>query len=59
MLTVGNVHYDFLLLSIAKKFGLEALETIKFAEFVLTSDDHSAIQKKYKEIYEKVLTDEE
>ena len=59
MLTVGNVHYDFLLLSIAKKFGLEASETIEFAEFVLISDDHSAIQKKYKEIYEKVLTDEE
>ena len=59
MLTVGNVHYDFLLLSIAKKFGLEASETIEFAEFVLTSDDHFAIQKKYKEIYEKVLTDEE
>ena len=59
MLTVGNVHYDFLLLSIEKKFGLEASETIEFAEFVLTSDDHSAIQKKYKEIYEKVLTDEE
>jgi hypothetical protein len=59
MLTIENVHYDFLLLSIAKKFGLEASETIEFAEFVLTSDDHSAIQKKYKEIYEKVLTDEE
>ena len=59
MLTVENVHYDFLLLSIAKKFGLEASETIEFAEFVLTSDDHSAIQKKYKEIYEKILTDEE
>ena len=59
MLTVENVHYDFLLLSIAKKFGLEASETIEFAEFVLASDDHSAIQKKYKEIYEKVLTDEE
>ena len=59
MLIIENVHYDFLLLSIAKKFGLEASETIEFAEFVLTSDDHSAIQKKYKEIYEKVLTDEE
>jgi hypothetical protein len=59
MLTIENVHYDFLLLSIAKKFGLEASETIEFAEFVLTSADHSAIQKKYKEIYEKVLTDEE
>ena len=59
MLTIENVHYDFLLLSIAKKFGLEASETIEFAEFVLTSDDHSTIQKKYKEIYEKVLTDEE
>ena len=59
MLIIENVHYDFLLLSIAKKFGLEVSETIEFAEFVLTSDDHSAIQKKYKEIYEKVLTDEE
>ena len=59
MLTIENVHYDFLLLSIAKKFGFEVSETIEFAEFVLTSDDHIAIQKKYKEIYEKVLTDEE
>ena len=59
MLNVENINYDFLLLSVAKKYGLEASETIEFAEFVLTSDDHSAIQKKYKEIYEKVLTNEE
>ena len=59
MLNVENVNYDFLLLSVAKKYGLEAAETIEFANFVLTSDDHSAIQKKYKEICEKGLTDEE
>ena len=59
MLNVENVNYDFLLLSVAKKYGQEASETIEFANFVLTSDDHSAIQKKYKEIYEKVLTNEE
>ena len=59
MLNVENVNYDFLLLSVAKKYGLEASETIEFANFVLTCDDHSAIQKKYKEIYEKVLTNEE
>lgn len=59
MLSVDNVNYDLLLLSLAKKYGLEASETIEFANFVLCSDDHSAIQKKYKEIYEKVLTDEE
>jgi hypothetical protein len=59
MLSVDNVNYDFLLLSLAKKYGLEASETIEFANFVMNSDDHSAIQKKYKEIYEKGLTDEE
>ena len=59
MLSVDNVNYDLLLLSLAKKYGLEASETIEFANFVMSSDDHSAIQKKYKEIYEKVLTDEE
>ena len=56
MLNVENVNYDFLLLSVAKKYGLEASETIEFANFVLTSDDHSAIQKKYKEIFKKLLT---
>lgn len=59
MLSVDNVNYDLLLLSLAKKYGLEASETIEFANFVMCSDDHSAIQKKYKEIYEKGLTDEE
>lgn len=59
MLNVENVNYDFLLLSVAKKYGLEASETIEFANFVLTCDDHFAIQKKYKEICEKDLTDEE
>ena len=53
MLIIENVHYDFLLLSIAKKFGLEASETIEFAEFVLTSDDHSAIQKNIKKFTKK------
>lgn len=56
MLSVDNVNYDLLLLSLAKKYGLEASETIEFANFVMASDDHSAIQKKYKEIYEKPLT---
>lgn len=59
MLNIENVSYDFLLLSLAKKYGLEASEPMEFAEFVLASGDHFAIQKKYKEIYEKVLTDEE
>ena len=59
MLSVDNVNYDLLLLSLAKKYGLEASETIEFANFVMSSDDHSAIQKKYKEIYEKGLTNEE
>ena len=59
MLNVENVNYDFLLLSVVKKYGLEAPETMEFANFVMCSDDHSAIQKKYKEICEKVLTDEE
>ena len=59
MLSVDNVNYDLLLLSLAKKYSLEASETIEFANFVMCSDDHSAIQKKYKEIYEKGLTDEE
>lgn len=59
MLNVENVNYDFLLLSIAKKYGLEASETMEFVNFVVHSDNHSAIQKKYKEIYEKVLTDKE
>ena len=53
MLSVDNVNYDLLLLSLAKKYGLEASETIEFANFVMNSDDHSAIQKKYKEIYKK------
>jgi phosphoribosylformylglycinamidine (FGAM) synthase PurS component len=56
MLAIGNIHYEFLLLSITKKLGLEA--SFEFAEFVLTSADHSAIQKKYKEICEKVLTNQ-
>ena len=59
MLSVENVNYDLLLLSLAKKYGLEASETIEFANFVMNSDAHSAIQKKYKEIYEKGLTNEE
>lgn len=58
MLSVDNVNYDLLLLSLAKKYGLEASETIEFANFVMASDDHSAIQKKYKEIYEKPLTND-
>ena len=57
MLNVGNVNYDLLLLSLAKKFGLESSEVFEFSEFVLNSTDHFAIQKKYKEIYEKDLTD--
>ena len=59
MLNVGNVNYDLLLLSLAKKFGLESSEVFEFSEFILNSTDHFAIQKKYKEIYEKDLTDEE
>ena len=58
-LDIENVNYNFLLLSIAKKFGLETLEAFEFYNFVLDSADHFAIQKKYKEIYEKVLAEEE
>ena len=54
MLAIENIHYDFLLLSIAKKLNVEAV--FEFSEFVLTSADHFAIQKKYIEICEKVLT---
>ena len=54
MLAIENIHYDFLLLSIAKKLNVKAV--FEFSEFVLTSADHFAIQKKYIEICEKVLT---
>lgn len=54
MLVIENIYYDFLLLSIAKKLGLEA--AFEFSEFVVTSADHFAIQKKYKEIYKNERT---
>lgn len=54
MLSVENVSYDLMLISLAKQLGAEV--AVEFAEFVVASGDHFAIQKKYEEILKNHLT---
>lgn len=50
MLEKFGIHYDLMLLNIARKFGLESEQVFKFVEVVNNSKSNEEIQNGYSEI---------
>lgn len=49
-LYVNGIVYDFLILNIARLFGLESKEVLNFYDFILNAENDEEIQKEYKRI---------
>ena len=49
-LYVNGIVYDFLILNIARLFGLGSKEVLNFYDFILNAENDEEIQKEYKRI---------